>query len=106
MKLNAGSCSLLSSSLFKDVQAATGVSTHNKVPGGVPGVDGAHRIKMVLTGKGVHQFSGGVKSLDLSRPHHAPHHKAVVPFGVPNCPEPGQPSACVVVVPYSCEDRS
>uniref|UniRef100_A0A8C5SW21 FERM domain containing 5 n=1 Tax=Laticauda laticaudata TaxID=8630 RepID=A0A8C5SW21_LATLA len=86
-------------SLLKDMQAATGIPTRNQEPGGVPGIDGTNRVKMILIQKGVEQLAAGVKGLDLPRPCHAPHYKAVVPFGVPNCLEPGQPSTGVVVVP-------
>lgn len=87
------------------MQAATGISTHNQVPGGVPGIDGTNRVKIILTQKGMEQLSAGVKGLDLPWPCHAPHYKAVVPFGVPNCPEPGQPSTCVVVVPVQKREK-
>lgn len=70
------------------MEAATGIATHNYVPSGMPGIDRTNRTKMVFTEEGMHQFSLGMKGVDLSWPQHTPHHKAVVPFRVPYSSEP------------------
>lgn len=83
----------------EDVQAATGVATHEDIPGGVERIDGAHRAQALGAAEGVQQHPRVLEHLDLPRPYHAAHHKALLLLGVPHGAEARQPAARVVVVP-------
>lgn len=83
----------------EDVQAATGVATHEDIPGGVERIDGADRAQALGAAEGVQQHPRVLEHLDLPRPCHAAHHKALLLLGVPHGAEARQPAARVVVVP-------
>lgn len=77
----------------EDMQATRWVPAHHCVSCGVEGSDGKHRVKVLTVHKGVKEPATFMEDLHPPRPHHAPHHKAVVLFGVPHCRELRQPAA-------------